>query len=115
MTTSAIPAAPQSGPPSRPNLQEIIGYVRRFIPFASAFAAGGKSGRGQWVTVQFGTANVDVSVSIALGHIPTGYIPVGQNKSGSVYDGSNARADWTASKIVLRCDDLSAKVNLWVF
>ena len=67
------------------------------------------------MTVQFGTANVDVSVSIALGHIPTGYIPVGQNKSGSVYDGSNARADWTASKIVLRCDDLSAKVNLWVF
>lgn len=116
MSNTAIPHPGQGGPPGRPGLFDVQSFMRRYIPFSGRFLANQKSGpRGQYVTVQFGTANVDVSVPLALGHVPSGYIPVGQTKAGSIYNGTNEGSDWTPSAIVLRCDAASNKVNLYVF
>jgi hypothetical protein len=65
------------GPPSRPNLQDILGFVRRYIPFspsAHAITTGLKSGLGQYLIATFATAHTDTAFTLALGHIPQQFV-----------------------------------------
>ena len=114
MTQSAAPPAPQGGPPGRPNVQDILGFVRRYIPLSTRFLSGQKSGMGQYVTATFTLTNTDTSFTLALGHIPSGYVITRKSSQGQLIDGSNGGSDWTPNKIVLR-STTATTYHLYVF
>ena len=102
MSNGASPQPGQSSPPGRPGVFDIQGFVRRYIPFATRFQGGFKSGMGEDVTFVFVSPNVDTAFTLALGKIPSRYVVHWRSVGGVVFNGSNQGSDWTATKIVLR-------------
>lgn len=59
------------------------------------------------------SANTEFSVTHRLGAVPIGYIVLGQDKAGSLYQLSGTGTTWTSSTIYLKCD--VASVEFLVF
>lgn len=59
-----------------------------------------------------GSANTESSHAHGLGRTPTGYIVVGKDKAGVIYDGSSA---WDATDIYIRSDTATVAAKLFVF
>ena len=87
--------------------------VKYFIPFATHFQSGGKSGNGVWLTAVFATPNVDTSFAIANGMVPDGYFVFQASVPGVVYNGSNQGTDWSSNLIVLRAS-AAGTYRLWI-
>jgi hypothetical protein len=58
------------------------------------------------------TPDAEDTLAHGLGKVPTGYIVIGKDKAGTVYDGTTA---WTATNIYLKCDTASVAAKLIVF
>ena len=58
------------------------------------------------------TPNAENTVAHTLGKIPTGYIVVGKDKAGDLYNGTSA---WTGSNVFLKCSVASVTLKIIVF
>lgn len=73
------------------------------------FGSGGDGDRGENIHGEFqeftshATANTEFSVSHGLGSVPVGYLILGQDKSGSLYQLDDTGTAWTSSAIYLKC------------
>jgi len=73
------------------------------------FGAGTDNTDGENINGEFqqftsdASANTEFSVSHSLGSVPVGYIVLGQDKAGSLYQLSNTGTAWTSSTIYLKC------------
>jgi len=63
----------------------------------------------KYASVSFATANVQVAVAHGLGTVPAGYIVVGLDSAGNVYDGTSAN---TATNLYVRCTATNAAAKL---
>lgn len=59
-----------------------------------------------------GTANTEDAVSHTLKRIPTGYLIIGRDKAGIVY---NSGTTWTTTDIYLKCSVTSMAVTIIIF
>lgn len=73
------------------------------------FGDGGDGDRGENISGQFqsftshATANTEFSVSHTLGSVPVGYLILGRDKTGNLYQLSGTGTAWTSSTIYLKC------------
>ena len=73
------------------------------------FGDGGDGDRGENLSGQFqsftshATANTEFSVAHTLGSVPVGYLVLGQDKAGSLYQLSGTGTAWTSSAIYFKC------------
>lgn len=75
----------------------------------------GENMAGQFLTITTNaTPNTEDTFSHTMGSIPVGYIIIGQNKAGSLYQLSNTGTAWTSSKIYLKCSVASVTFNLFL-
>lgn len=111
---STVGSASGGGPPSRPDVFDLQGFARRFIPFITMFVSGQKAGaRGQYLTANFVNTNTPTTFTIALGHIPDKFIIVGAYVDGTVFASATNRAAWTSTSIVLQTA-VAGQYALWV-
>ena len=101
----------QPSPPGRPGLYDLQGYIRKLVPFASTFITGQRSGRGQWLTATFAGANTNTTFTLALGHVPGGFVEYNKTVGGTVFAPSTAA--WTANSITLQAT-VAGTYLLWV-
>ena len=66
----------------------------------------------QFLNVTTSTANTEFAVDHGLGAIPNGYIVIGQDKAGDVYNSTTA---WTTSTIYLKASVATMTLRLIVF
>lgn len=70
---------------------------------------------GQWLTITTNAiANTEDTFTHSLGAVPVGYIVVGQDKSGILYQFSSTGTAWTSSKIYLKCSVASVTFKLFL-
>lgn len=75
----------------------------------------GENIAGQFLTITTnGTPNAESTFSHTMGSIPVGYIIIGQDKAGSLYQLSNTGTAWTNTTISLKCSVASVKFNLFL-
>ncbi len=75
----------------------------------------GENMAGQFLTIiTNGTPDTESTFTHSMGSIPIGYIIIGQNKAGSLYQLSATGTAWTASKISLKCSVASVTFNLFL-
>lgn len=83
------------------------------------FGDGGDGDRGENIHGEFqnfttsATPDAENTIAHTLGSVPIGYLILGQDKSGSLYQLSATGTAWTSSNIYLKCD--VASVNFLVF
>ena len=58
------------------------------------------------------TPDTEFSIEHGMGVIPTGYIPIKQDKAASIYDGTTAN---TTSLLYLRCNVASVAARILIF
>ena len=79
------------------------------------FGDGGDGDRGENIHGEFqlftshASANTEFSVTHTLGSIPVGYLVLGQDKAGSLYQLSDTGTAWTTTTISLKCSIASVK------
>ena len=75
----------------------------------------GENMAGQFLTITTNaTPDVESTFSHTLGSIPVGYLILGQNKSGILYQLSNTGTAWTNSSISLKCSVASVNFKLFL-
>lgn len=62
--------------------------------------------------VSHATEDTELVCAHTLGKIPTGYIVINQNKTGTLYDSGNT---WTATDIYLKCSVAAVTYKLLIF
>lgn len=93
---------------------DVLAQVRKLIPFTHGFRANQHDANGQQITVSFSNTN-PVTTTISLGHIPRGFVILGQTGAGSVFATTADQAAWTPNAFVCRANASPFSVNLWVF
>lgn len=75
----------------------------------------GENMAGQFLTITTNvTLNTESTFSHTMGSIPVGYLILGQDKAGSLYQLASTGTAWTASTISLKCSVASVKFNLFL-
>lgn len=70
---------------------------------------------GQWLTLTTNAiANTESTFTHSCGVIPVGYIVVGQDKAGSLYQLATTGTAWTSTSISLKCSVASVTFNLFL-
>ncbi len=83
------------------------------------FGGGGDGDRGENIAGEFqefttsATPDAENTLAHGLGSIPIGYLILGQDKAGSLYQLDDTGTAWTATNIYLKCD--VASVTFLVF
>lgn len=60
------------------------------------------------------TPNTEFAVSHTLGAIPIGYIIMGQDKAGSLYQLSTTGTSWTSTNVYFKCDVASVTFKIFL-
>lgn len=85
----------------------------RFGPGKSGNA--GENIQGTFLTiVTNGVANTESTFTHNMGAIPVGYLILGQDKAGSIYQLNNTGTAWTTSTISLKCSVATVTFNLFL-
>lgn len=75
----------------------------------------GENIAGQWLQVTTnGTPNTESSFTHSIGATPIGYIPIWQDKAGSLYQGPTTGTAWTTTSISLKCSVASVTFLLFL-
>lgn len=75
----------------------------------------GENIAGKFLTITTnGTPNTESTFTHSMGSIPVGYIILGQDKAGSLYQLAATGTAWTSSAISLKCSVASVKFNLFL-
>lgn len=75
----------------------------------------GENMAGQFLTITTNAiANTESTFTHTMGSIPVGYLILGQDKAGSLYQLSTTGTAWTNSKISLKCSVASVTFNLFL-
>ncbi len=75
----------------------------------------GENIAGQFLTITTnGVANTESTFTHSMGSIPVGYIIIGQDKAGSLYQLANTGTAWTSSAISLKCSVASVTFHLFL-
>lgn len=75
----------------------------------------GENMAGQFLTITTnGTANTESTFTHTMGSVPVGYLVLGQDKAGSLYQLSSTGTKWTSSAISLKCSVSSVVFNLFL-
>lgn len=84
------------------------------------FGPGTSGNRGENIDGQFLTittnavANTETTFSHSLASVPVGYLVLGQDKAGSLYQLASTGTAWTNSSISLKCSVASVTFNLFL-
>lgn len=70
---------------------------------------------GQLINFTFTVANTEYAIPHTLNKLPTGYIVVGTDKGGKIYQLYNTGTVWTKTNIYLKCDTNTVNSLLFVF
>ena len=111
MSNTAIPQASTGGPPGRPGVFDVQGFLRKYVPFSSRFQNNTKSGMGFDLVAVFANANTPTAFVIALGQIPSRYVQQFSTVGGVVFSPSTAA--WTPNSITLQAS-VAGTYHLWV-
>lgn len=85
----------------------------RFGPGVSGNS--GENIAGQFLTITTSaTPNAESTFTHTMGAIPVGYIIIGQDKAGSLYQLSSTGTAWTSSSISLKCSVASITFKLFL-
>ena len=85
-----------------------------------SFGDGVDGNRGENIDGEFqvftshATANTEFSVAHTLGVVPIGYIVMGQDKAGSLYQLSGTGTAWTSTTIYFKCDATSVQFRVFL-
>lgn len=60
------------------------------------------------------TPDTEFSVTHTLGAIPIGYIIMGQDKAGNLYQLSTTGTSWTTTTVYLKCDTASVTFKIFL-
>jgi len=98
-------------------LDQDLGNVFEALKGRIRFGTGTSGDRGENISGEFldittnATPDTEDAFSHTLGSVPIGYIVIGRDKAGVIYDGTTA---WTSTSIYLRSDvaTVAAKVFL---
>lgn len=75
----------------------------------------GQNISGQFVTyTSNGVANTEDTIAHTVGSVPIGYLILGQNKAGSLYQLASTGTAWTSTNIYLKCSVASVTFNLFL-
>lgn len=75
----------------------------------------GENINGQFLTITTnGTPDTESTFTHTMGSIPVGYIIIGQNKAGSLYQLATTGTAWTSGAISLKCSVASVTFNLFL-
>ncbi len=75
----------------------------------------GENIAGQFLTITTNvTPNTESTFTHTMGSIPVGYIIIGQDKAGSLYQLANTGTAWTSSTISLKCSVASVVFKLFL-
>lgn len=75
----------------------------------------GENMSGKFLTITTnGTPDTESTFTHAMGSIPVGYIIIGQNKAGLLYQLANTGTAWTNNTISLKCSIASVTFNLFL-
>lgn len=102
-----------------PVLQNNLDNIFRCLNGRVRFGTGVDGARGENIAGEFQrftsdvSANTEFSVTHTIGAVPIGYIVIGQDKAGSLYQLNNTGTSWTSTTIYLKCSVSS--VTFWVF
>lgn len=75
----------------------------------------GENIQGQFLTITTnGTPDTESSFTHSVGSTPVGYLIIGQNKAGSLYQLKNTGTAWSSTSISLKCSVASVIFNLFL-
>lgn len=103
-----------------PVLQNNIDNLFRCLNGRVRFGRGTDGDRGENLAGEFqqftsdGSANTEFSVTHTLGSVPVGYIILGQDKAGSLYQLATTGTAWTSSTIYLKCSVSSVTFKVFL-
>lgn len=92
---------------------DLLGQVRKLLPFAHGFRANQRDGRGQQISVTFTGAQTK-DVTISLGHVPQGYVILGMTAAARLFASAADQAHWTPNNFRIE-SDAATTANVWVF
>lgn len=84
----------------------------RFGPGTSGNA--GENIQGTFLTIVTSGANTESTYMHNMGAIPVGYIVLGQDKAGSLYQLAATGTGWTTTTISLKCSVATVTFNLFL-
>lgn len=75
----------------------------------------GENIQGKFLTITTNAvANTETTFTHTLGSVPIGYLILGQDKAGSLYQLSSTGTAWTSSTISLKCSVASVTFKLFL-
>lgn len=94
----------------------IINCLQGRVRFGSGTTgSAGENIDGAFLTITTnGVANTESTFTHTLGSIPVGYIILGQDKAGSLYQLAGTGTAWTSTTISLKCSVATVAFNLFL-
>lgn len=75
----------------------------------------GENISGEWqVFTSSATPDAENTIAHTIGAVPQGYIIVGQDKAGSLYQLAATGTAWTSTNLYLKCDIASVTFNIFL-
>ncbi len=84
------------------------------------FGDGSDNSNGENIEGQFqvftssATPDAENTIAHTLGSVPIGYIVIGQDKAGSLYQKNDTGTAWTSSALYLKCDVASVDFTIFL-